>query len=102
MRLRASPATTYNTAYGANQLNLMERFGGGIYIAMPANLSNDEFIRYIDEFGYPTEGIQTLMITSGYYKGRILAKQTAEKTFSGMKFERLQEEFNNGLKFVII
>lgn len=39
MRLRASPATTYNTAYGINQLNLMERFGGGIYIAMPANLS---------------------------------------------------------------
>lgn len=102
MRLRANPATTYNTAYGVNQLNLMERFGGGIYIAMPANLSNDEFIRYIDEFGYPTEGVQTLMITSGYYKGRILAKQTAEKTFSGIKFERLQEEFNNGLKFVII
>ena len=102
MRLRASPATTFNTAYGTNQLNLMERFGGGIYIAMPAKLSNDEFIRYVDEFGYPTEGVQTLMITSGYYKGRILAKQTAEKTFSGIKFERLQEEFNNGLKFVII
>ena len=102
MRLRASPATTYNTAYGTNQLNLMERFGGGIYIAMPANLSNDEFIKYIDEFGFPTEGVQTLMITSGYYKGRILAEQTAEKTFSGIKFERLQEEFNNGLKFVII
>ena len=102
MRVRASPATTYNTAYGTNQLNLMERFGGGIYIAMPANISNDEFIRYVDEFGYPTEGVQTLMITSGYYKGRILAEQSAEKTFSGIKFERLQEEFNNGLKFVII
>ena len=102
MRLRASPATTYNTAYGLNQLDLMERFGGGIYISMPANLSSDEFIRYVDEFGYPTEGVQTLMMTSGYYKGRILAKQTAEKTFSGIKFERLQEEFNNGLKFVII
>ena len=102
MRLRASPATTFNTAYGLNQLDLMERFGGGIYIAMPANLSNDDFINYINEFGYPTEGVQTLMITSGYYKGRILAKQTAEKTFSGIKFERLQEEFNNGLKFVII
>ena len=102
MRLRASPATTFNTAYGLNQLDLMERFGGGIFIAMPANLSNDEFVKYIDEFGYPTEGVQTLMITSGYYKGRILAEQTAEKTFSGIKFERLQEEFNNGLKFVII
>lgn len=102
MRMRASPAVTFNTAYGTNQLDLMERFGGGVYIAMPANLSNEEFIRYIDEFGYPTEGVQTLMITSGYYKGRILAKQTAEKTFSGIKFERLQEEFNNGLKFVII
>ena len=101
MRLRASPATTYNTAYGANQLNLMERFGGGIYIAMPANLSNDEFIRYIDEFGYPTEGIQTLTMTTGYYKGRILAQQN-NKVFSGIRFERLQEEFNNGLKFVII
>lgn len=102
MRLRASPATAFNTAYGTNQLNLMEKFGGGIYTSMPANLSNDDFINYIDEFGYPTEGVQTLMITSGYYKGRILAKQTAEKTFSGIKFERLQEEFNNGLKFVII
>lgn len=102
MRLRASPAMTYNMPYGTNQLDLMERFGGGIYIAMPANLSNDEFVKYIDEFGYPTEGVQTLSITSGYYKGRILAKQSAEKTFSGIKFERLQEEFNNGLKFVII
>ena len=101
MRLRASPATTFNTAYGLNQLDLMERFGGGIYISMPANLSNDEFINYIDEFGYPTEGVQTLSITSGYYKGRILAQQN-NKVFSGIKFERLQEEFNNGLKFVII
>ena len=101
MRLRASPATTFNTAYGTNQLNLMERFGGGIYIAMPANLSSDEFIRYVDEFGYPTEGVQTLTMTAGYYKGRILAQQN-NKVFSGIKFERLQEEFNNGLKFVII
>ena len=101
MRLRASPATTYNTAYGLNQLDLMERFGGGIYISMPANLSNDDFINYIDEFGYPTEGIQTLTITAGYYKGRILAQQN-NKVFSGIRFERLQEEFNNGLKFVII
>lgn len=101
MRLKASPATTYNTAYGLNQLDLMERFGGGIYITMPANLSNDEFIRYIDEFGYPTEGIQTLTMTAGYYKGRILAQQN-NKVFSGIRFERLQEEFNNGLKFVII
>lgn len=101
MRLRASPATTYNTAYGTNQLDLMERFGGGIYIAMPANLSNDEFIRYIDEFGYPTEGVQTLTIGAGYFKGRVLAQQN-NKVFSGIKFERLQEEFNNGLKFVII
>lgn len=101
MRLRASPATTYNTAYGLNQLDLMERFGGGIYIAMPANLSNDEFIRYVDEFGYPTEGVQTLTIGAGYFKGRVLAQQN-NKVFSGIKFERLQEEFNNGLKFVII
>lgn len=101
MRLRASPATTYNTAYGTNQLDLMEMFGGGIYIAMPANLSSDEFIRYIDEFGYPTEGVQTLTIGAGYYKGRVLAQQN-NKVFSGIRFERLQEEFNNGLKFVII
>lgn len=101
MRLRASPATTFNTAYGLNQLDLMERFGGGIYISMPANLSNEEFIRYVDEFGYPTEGIQTLTMTAGYYKGRILAQQN-NKVFSGIRFERLQEEFNNGLKFVII
>ena len=101
MRLRASPATTFNTAYGLNQLDLMERFGGGVYIAMPANLSNDDFIKYIDEFGYPTEGVQTLTIGTGYYKGRILAQQN-NKVFSGIRFERLQEEFNNGLKFVII
>ena len=101
MRLRASPATTFNTAYGLNQLYLMERFGGGIYISMPANLSNDEFINYIDEFGYPTEGVQTLTMAAGYYKGRVLAQQD-NKVFSGIKFERLQEEFNNGLKFVII
>lgn len=100
MRLRASPAPAYNTAYGANQLYLMERFGGGIYIAMPANLSIEEFNHYIDEFGYPTEGVQTLRITAGYYKGRVLAKQSADKTFSGIRFSRLQEEFNNGLKFV--
>ena len=101
MRLRASPATTFNTAYGLNQLDLMERFGGGIYISMPANLSNNDFIKYIDEFGYPTEGVQILTITAGYYKGRVLAQQN-NKVFSGIKFERLQEEFNNGLKFVII
>ena len=101
MRLRASPAMTFNTAYGLNQLDLMERFDGGIYIAMPANLLSDEYIRYIDEFGYPTEGVQTLTMTAGYYKGRVLAQQN-NKVFSGIRFERLQEEFNNGLKFVII
>ena len=101
MRLRASPATTFNTAYGLNQLDLMERFGGGIYTSLPANLTNDDFVKYIDEFGYPTEGVQTLTMTAGYYKGRILSQQN-NKVFSGIKFERLQEEFNNGLKFVII
>ena len=101
MRLRASPATTFNTAYGLNQLDLMERFGGGIYTSLPANLTNDDFVKYIEEFGYPTEGVQTLTMTAGYYKGRILSQQN-NKVFSGIKFERLQEEFNNGLKFVII
>ena len=42
-----------------------------------------------------------MTIGTGYYKGRVLAQQN-NKVFSGIKFERLQEEFNNGLKFVII
>ena len=40
-------------------------------------------------------------MAAGYYKGRVLAQQN-NKVFSGIKFERLQEEFNSGLKFVII
>ena len=101
MRARSAPSTGYNTSYGLNQVMLMKRFGASIDLISPYNLTTDKFNGIVEQFGYPTEGAQTLSINGGYYKGRVLAQQN-NKVFSGIKFERLQEEFNNGLKFVII
>ena len=79
----------------------MKRFGASIDLITPFNLTVDKFSGIVEQFGFPTEGTQTLSIIGGYYKGRVLAQQN-NKVFSGIRFERLQEEFNNGLKFVII
>ena len=101
MRARSAPSTGYNTSYGLNQVMLMKRFGASIDLITPFNLTVDKFSGIVEQFGFPTEGTQTLSIIGGYYKGRVLAQQN-NKVFSGIRFERLQEEFNNGLKFVII
>lgn len=101
MRARSAPSTAYNTSYGLNQVMLMTRYGISIDLISPNGLTDEKYSQYVQEFGYPTEGVQTLSISAGYYKGRVLAQQN-NKVFSGIKFERLQEEFNNGLKFVII
>ena len=94
MRVKASPAVTYSTAYGLNQIKLMELYGGGIYILTPHNVDESYYADYTTEFGYATEGVQTLTINGGYYKGRILAADG----MSGIIFDRLQYEFNSGLK----
>ena len=94
MRIKASPAIAYSTSYGLNQIKLMEMYGGGIYVLIPYDVDTDYHANYVTEFGYPTEGVQTLTIKAGYYKGRILTTDD----MTGVIFNRLQEEFNNGLK----
>lgn len=96
-RARASPGTAYATAYGKNQLKLMEMFDGGIYGNYPVNAyTQSKWQEWIDEVGCPTEGVQTLEITAGYYKGRILSAVGV----TGTLFNRLNEEFNSGIRFI--
>lgn len=94
MRIKASPAIAYSTSYGLNQIKLMEMYGGGVYALVPSDSGGEYYENYSAEFGYPTEGVQTLTIKAGYYKGRILTTDD----MTGVIFNRLQEEFNNGLK----
>lgn len=98
MRMKAAPGVVYSTAYGLNQIALMEQYGGGLYVSMPYGVTTQNIADNAAEFGYPTEGVQTLTLGAGYYKGRILAAED----MTGIIFTRLQEEFNNGLKFKII
>lgn len=95
-RARASPGISYATAYGKNQLKLMEMFDAGIYVNCPVNTSSESWQTWIDEVGCPTEGVQTLEITAGYYKGRILSAVGV----TGTLFNRLNEEFNSGIRFI--
>lgn len=96
-RARASPGTAYATAYGKNQLKLMEMFEAGIYGNYPINAyTQSKWQEWIDEVGCPTEGVQTLEITAGYYKGRILSAVGV----TGTLFNRLNEEFNSGIRFI--
>lgn len=97
-RIRSSPGTAYSTTYGINQLDIHERFIGGIYLIAPADLTDATYKEYVAQFGHPAEGVQILTMQEGYYQGRILAAEE----MTGTIFTRLQEEFNNGLKFKII
>lgn len=94
-RIRASPGTAYATAYGKNQIELMNKFKAGIYVNQPVDYGTDVFADTVKEKGYPTQGVQTLAISVGYYKGRILSADGV----TGVIFNRLNEEFNSGLKF---
>lgn len=96
-RARASPGTAYATAYGKNQIKLMEMFEAGIYGNYPIDsYTRSTWQAWIDEVGCPTEGVQTLEITAGYYKGRILSAAGV----TGTLFNRLNEEFNSGIRFI--
>lgn len=91
------PQTAYNTAYGIVYCNLNEKNPLRVTIAVPNHLDSAYYAAWCGDMGYPAEGVKNVTIGYGYYQGKLL-NNAIEQT--GMYWDRCNETFMNGFKFV--
>jgi outer membrane lipoprotein SlyB len=89
--------TSYNAAYGLIYIALNEIKSLKVCLTLPAFPNADYFDDWVANFGYPAEGVLSVAIDYGYYSG-ILLSTTSDQ--SGMYWDRMNETFERGFKFV--
>lgn len=88
------PQSSYNVAYGLIYCYLNEFNGLQILVNMPNNIDANYYDAWVQEYGYPAEGVMTISIGTGFYQGKLIGN------VGGMRFDRCNETFMNGFKFV--
>ena len=71
--------------------------GYRIIISMPAGIDGAYYTTYFSEYGYRVQGKINAVLTSGYYKGRLI-----EIPINGVKGDLLNTEFIEGMKLEVI
>ena len=95
-RVAGQPATPYNAGYGILYCQQCRISPASIWVEMPAGLTSSIDADYTACFGYPAEGLRSVTIQEGYYKGRLLYDTTLAR---GPKFDKCNEALQNGLLF---
>lgn len=96
-RVKASPSSHYQTAYGLDYLRAsLHGLGLGIRIDTPANLTDEDFNQHMAQFGWPLNRLATVELTDGYIKGQLYNMDGY-----GLMGERLREEIASGCRIVI-
>lgn len=96
--MKAEPGTCYSMGYGLIYCFNTIQHPTRIQVEMPANLTQAYFNSFMDEFGWPAEGKQTLTLSEGYLQGQIIA----DGTVVGEKFDELVRTVGNGIKMKAI
>ena len=94
-RMAGQPCTAYNVGYGLTYCMLTYNNPAAIWLEMPAQLTSSIDADYTACFGFPAEGLRSVSIQEGYYKGRLYDTTLAR----GPKFDRCNEALQNGLLF---
>lgn len=94
-RMAGQPSTPYNTGYGLIYCERTQITPCAVWIEMPAGLTSSIDADYTACFGYPAEGLRSVTIQEGYYKGRLYDTTLAR----GPRFDKCNEALQNGLLF---
>ena len=100
LRAKSGPGTAYNIPYGLLYLSLtMSSKNLAISYASPVNDSTGTLLQaYVDRVGYPCEGLQTITVVEGFYKGYIPTDSNGQ----GMFKNELNRVMRQGFKFINI
>ena len=101
-RMRNGQATMNNTSYGFNVINMVNKFGGSEFIfQLPADFTETEFNAQTALWGYPSNKVKqdTVALTAGYWKGRILNfTSTMNNTSAGELSDLMVRQFDDGVR----
>ena len=100
-RMKASPTTINNPAYGYGVCEYVDAYGGAeLYLEMPADFTSTQWGYQTDAWGYPSNKVQiSSVLAEGYWKGRILqVSSTWNNTSQGPYFDALVQQMDNGVR----
>lgn len=93
-RAAGQPSTPYNTGYGLIYCERTLLTPCAVWVEMPANLTQSIDDDYTACFGFPAEGLRSVSMTEGYYKGMLYCGSIA-----GPRFDAMNRVFQNGFRF---
>lgn len=97
-RIRNSPSSNYQTAYGLTYLhNAIFGQGAGVKIETPSNFTEEQFNQYVAYNGWPCNAMASIVVSSGYIKGLVYNMEG-----NGMMGDRLRQEIMAGCHLVMI
>lgn len=91
------PQTAYNLGYGQIYCKLNEDNPLCVTISVPNHLDSAYYSAWCSDMGYPAEGVKNTTVNYGYYQGKLIVNSLEQ---SGMYWDRCNETFMNGFKFV--
>lgn len=92
--MMAEPGTAYSMGYGTIYCKNTALHPARLQLEMPANLTTTYYNEFMAEYGYPSEGKQTLVLSAGFIQGQIINNGT----ITGAKFDELSRTLQNGIK----
>jgi hypothetical protein len=92
------PVSSYQPGYGAvygwtNYINPL-----ALVYARPDGITTDYYNAWRANYGYASEGQQSLTAVAGFYQGKLLARSD----LTGVYFDELNADFNKGFKFKVL
>ena len=94
---KLQPQTAYNVGYGTIYCTMNGVSPLRLCLSMPKNIDSDYYEAWLQEFGYPAEGVMEATIEEGYYQGQLITDAIAD---SGMYWDEMNKTFMKGFKFV--
>jgi len=101
-RMQAQPSTIINCPSGAHYIKFSHIIGGSDIIALlPSDFLSTDWDKQTALWGYPSNKVRqnTVSLTAGYWKGRIMAfTSTINNTSTGELNDLMVRQFDNGLR----
>lgn len=91
-QMKAEPGTAYSMGYGTIYCYNTTLHPAHIGIETPSNMTTIYYEDFMEQFGYPAEGLQTITLSAGYIQGKL----TNDGTVTGPKFDELQRSISDG------
>lgn len=94
-RVQGQAGTAYNAGYGLIYCWQNNRSPACVELSQPGGWTASIDKAYTDAWGFPAEGMRTVTVTEGYYKGRLYATNN----INGYILDKCNSALMSGIKF---